>query len=114
MTIVESIKTCLNKYADFTGRASRSEFWWWVLFVVVVRYVLHHFLGFWIGTLFSCAVLIPNLAVGARRLHDTGKSGWWQLLFFVPVAGWIALIVFFVQPGLPTVAERAPDKVTAG
>ena len=95
MTFAESIRTCFNKYADFNGTASRSEFWWFMLFIVLVGAALS-LLSTTLASLFYLAVLLPDLAVGARRLHDTGKSGWWQLLLIVPL-GVIVLIVFWVQ-----------------
>jgi len=95
MTFADSIRTCLSKYADFNGTASRSEFWWFMLFIVLVGAALS-LLSTTLASLFYLAVLLPDLAVGARRLHDTGKSGWWQLLLIVPL-GVIVLIVFWVQ-----------------
>ena len=95
MTFAESIRTCFNKYADFNGTASRSEFWWFMLFIVLVGAALS-LLSTTLASLFYLAVLLPDLAVGARRLHDTGKSGWWQLLLIVPF-GVIVLIVFWVM-----------------
>jgi len=95
MTFVESIRTCLTKYVDFNGVASRSEFWWFMLFILIVTAALSLF-SFTVGSLFQLAMLLPCLAVGARRLHDTGRSGWWQLLYIVPF-GFIVLIVFWVQ-----------------
>jgi len=97
MTFTESITVCFNKYADFTGRASRSEYWWFILFTFLVHVVLTitHLRLF--GGLFSLAVLFPTLAAGARRLHDTDRSGWWQLLYFVPIIGWLLLIIWKVQ-----------------
>ena len=96
MTFAESVSTCLKKYVDFNGVASRSEFWWFMLFVFVAAVVLG-----WVSPLlaniFGLAMLLPELAVGARRLHDTGRSGWWQLLHLLPVIGLIILIVFWVQ-----------------
>ena len=97
MTFQDSIRTCLTKYADFAGSASRPEFWWFALFVLVVSLALTA-MSPMIGNVFSLAVLLPQLAVGARRLHDTGKSGWWQLLLLVPVAGLIVLIILWAQP----------------
>jgi len=96
MTFVESIKTCFSKYADFNGRASRSEFWWWVLFVFVVSLVLSAVSGL-VSGLFSLATILPGLAVGARRLHDTDRSGWLQLIALIPLIGWLVLIYFCVQ-----------------
>jgi uncharacterized membrane protein YhaH (DUF805 family) len=95
MTFADSIRTCFAKYADFNGTASRSEFWWFQLFLVLVAAALSLF-STTLASLFYLAVLLPDLAVGARRLHDTGKSGWWQLLLIVPL-GVIVLIVFWVQ-----------------
>jgi uncharacterized membrane protein YhaH (DUF805 family) len=95
MTFAESIRVCFAKYADFNGAASRSEFWWFMLFVFLVTAALS-LLSTTLCSLFGLAVLLPELAVGARRLHDTGRSGWWQLLLIVPL-GVIVLIVFWVQ-----------------
>jgi uncharacterized membrane protein YhaH (DUF805 family) len=96
MTFVDSIRTCLTKYVDFNGVASRSEFWWFMLFVFVVSAALNYVSPL-VGGLFGLAMILPELAVGARRLHDTGKSGWLQLLLLIPLIGLIILIVFWVQ-----------------
>ena len=98
MTFQESIKLCFNKYADFSGRATRSEFWWFVLFIILASMVLSVVSGILSG-LFSLATIVPSLAVGARRLHDIGRSGWWQLLGLIPVIGVLILIYWCVQPG---------------
>ena len=94
-----------NKYADFTGRARRKEFWMFVLFYFIVSIVLgivDSIIGFQLlGLLFSLGSLIPSLAIGARRLHDTGRSGWWQLLYLIPLIGLIIMIVFLVQDSHP-------------
>jgi uncharacterized membrane protein YhaH (DUF805 family) len=95
MTFAESIRTCFSKYADFNGTASRSEFWWFVLFVFIVALVVNY-ISATLGAIFGLAVFLPELAVGARRLHETGRSGWWQLLLIVPF-GIIVLIIFWVQ-----------------
>jgi uncharacterized membrane protein YhaH (DUF805 family) len=96
MTFLESIKTCFNKYATFDGTASRSEYWWFVLFLCLAS----AFLGIFSQKLqlaFNLLTLLPSIAAAARRLHDTDRSGWWQLLVFVPLIGWIVLIVFLAQ-----------------
>ncbi len=97
-----------NKYAQFKGRASRSEFWYFGLFSTIVSYGLQFLdsvAGFTFGDgnlgalsmLYSFAVLIPALAVSARRLHDVNKSGWMYLLIFLPIIGWIWLFVLWVK-----------------
>lgn len=96
MTFAESVRTCFSKYVDFNGVASRSEFWWFMLFLVIAS-VLLNWLSPLLANIFALATLLPCLAVGARRLHDTGKSGWWQLLLLIPLIGLIVLIVFWVQ-----------------
>ena len=98
MTFGESIKTCFSKYADFTGRASRSEYWWWFLFVLLAT-VATSIVSEKLSALFSLAVMLPGLAVGARRLHDIDKSGWFQLLYLIPVIGWIIVVYWAVQEG---------------
>ena len=96
MTFIDSIRTCFTKYADFKGCASVSEFWWWVLFTFIASAALG-VLSDKASAVFSIATFLPSIAVGARRLHDTDRSGWLQLLWLIPVIGWIVLIVFFVQ-----------------
>jgi uncharacterized membrane protein YhaH (DUF805 family) len=115
MSFQDAIRTCLQrKYADFHGRARRSEYWFFILFTAIVGVVagiLDAILGLRSGAeyggtgpiqgILQLALLIPTLAVGARRLHDIGRSGWWQLIGLVPIVGWIVLIVFFVQDSQP-------------
>ena len=102
--------TVLRKYAVFEGRARRREYWFFVLFYILISVVLavvDRMLGTYdetygmgaLGALFCLGLLIPSIAVGARRLHDTGRSGWWLLIGFVPIVGAIVLIWFFVQDG---------------
>ena len=128
MSFIDSIKTCFGKYATFSGRASRSEFWWFVLFIVVMQVVLSYVDTAVFGArevvmlttesametgmsfefnyrpqpitgIFLLATLLPYLAVGARRLHDGGRSGWWWLIGLIPMIGWIVLLVFFIPKG---------------
>lgn len=96
MTFQEAIRVCFQKYADFNGRAKRPEFWWFVLFTFLASLILSMVSNVLYG-LFSLATIIPSLAVGARRLHDIGRSGWWQLLGLVPVIGWLVLIFWCAQ-----------------
>src|SRR6185436_13817679 len=86
VTFFESIRVCLTKYAEFNGRASRSEFWWFTLFVTLVASALMY-LSQNLSNVFLVAMLLPLLAAGSRRLHDIGKSGWWQLFILAPIAG---------------------------
>ncbi len=98
MTFGESISTCFSRYAEFDGRASRSEYWWWVLFTFLAS-AAFGLVSQTLEGLFSLGVLLPSLAVGARRLHDIDKSGWFLLLWLVPIIGWIILIVWAIQEG---------------
>lgn len=84
MTFGESISTCFSKYVVFEGRASRSEYWWWFLFNLLVGFVAGFIEGFMgleaiVSSLASLALFLPSLAVAVRRCHDTNHSGWWIL-----------------------------------
>ncbi|UZJ79356.1 DUF805 domain-containing protein [Fictibacillus sp. KU28468] len=93
-----------KNYIGFKGRARRKEYWMFTLFNLILLLILNiiekaaHLEEMLTG-IYSFIVLIPSLAVGARRLHDTGRSGWWQLLNLIPLIGSIILIVFFAQKG---------------
>ena len=98
MTFQESIRVCFTKYADFTGRASRSEYWWFFLFIVLVG-LGASMISNVLSAVFSLATLLPSIAAATRRLHDTNRSGWWQLICLAPVVGLIVIIVFLAQEG---------------
>lgn len=92
----------LKNYVGFSGRARRKEYWMFALFSFIVSLILtivEKLIGLdsVLSGLYSLAVLLPSLAVGARRLHDIGKSGWWLLIGLIPLIGAIVLIVFFCQ-----------------
>ncbi len=94
----------LKKYAEFTGRARRAEYWMFVLISFIVCFLLGIIqsvigAGSALTGLYSLAVLIPGLAVSVRRLHDTNRSGWWLLIGLIPFVGFIVLIVFSAQVG---------------
>lgn len=97
MSFVQAVQVCLRKYVDFSGRAARSEFWWFALFQLIVI-VGASMVGRTIGDVVALALVLPSLAVGARRLHDVGKSGWFLLLHLLPIIGILVLIFFWVQP----------------
>lgn len=103
----------LKKYADFRGRARRKELWMFALISFVIAIVLGIVDGMIgipiLGGLYGLAVLIPSLAVGARRLHDTGRTGWWLLVGFIPLIGFIVLIVFFVLDSNPGENPYGPN-----
>ena len=100
MHFIDSIRTCFVKYVDFSGCASRPEFWWWVLFTVVASLALRS-VSYNLSGAFSLATFLPSIAVAARRLHETDRSAWWELLYFLPVIGWIILIIFWAEPSKP-------------
>ena len=121
MNFIQSISTCMRKYVTFSGRATRSEFWWFYLFTVLVNlvatsqassfvpnlldgqdmtenessYFLNNFFFLYLSTITSLILLLPSLAVAVRRLHDVGRSGWWILIAFT-VIGIIPLLIWYV------------------
>lgn len=96
MSFVQAVQVCLRKYVDFSGRAVRSEFWWFALFQLIVM-IVASMLGETVYAVVALALVLPSLAVGARRLHDIGKSGWFLLLHLLPIIGILVLIFFWVQ-----------------
>lgn len=104
---VGAIQDGFQRYFDFETRSTRSQYWYWVLAVVLFNTLVAGFLGL-LGSLISVALIIPGVAVAVRRLHDSGRSGWWFLLIFLPVIGWIVLIVFYCQPTSPETNQWGP------
>lgn len=109
MGIKDAVSTCFSKYATFQGRAMRSEFWYFVLFAVLVSVVLL-VLGSIIGDptipmillgVFSLGIILPTIAVAVRRLHDQDKSGWWYFIQLVPAVGGIWFLVLMCLGGTP-------------
>lgn len=98
MNFFDAIRICIVKYVDFNGRAARPEYWYFVLFVFLGQ-ILLGLLYRPASVAFSLGVLLPNLAVGARRLHDTDRSGWWLLIGLIPLIGAIVLLIWFCQRG---------------
>lgn len=107
MTFFKSVKTVFSKYGTSTGRACRSEYWWFVLFTTIVAVVLgflsddvfhnqaiHAIQGLWL-----LATILPTIAVQARRLHDINRVGWWQLLGILPIIGWLFILIWYCRKG---------------
>jgi uncharacterized membrane protein YhaH (DUF805 family) len=105
MNMQEAVRSVLSQYAVFTGRARRSEYWFWILATVIasiVAGIVDSIIGAQIlQFVVALATIVPGLAVGARRLHDIGKSGWLQLIGIIPIVGWIILIVWFATDSHP-------------
>lgn len=123
MTFGQSVSTCFRNYCCFTGRASRSEYWWWVLFTAIIGILFSIPYGINVakavaeGTepglpvisyIVNLVLLLPTLGVMFRRLHDTGRSGWWWLIGLIPVVGTIVLLVFLLQPSQPYDNQYGP------
>lgn len=111
MGFTEAVQTCLRKYATFSGRAVRSEYWYFVLFTILASIALSIMdtlaFGFDqdgsgpLGSLFSLAMLIPGISVTVRRLHDLDRTGWWWWLWLLPIIGWIILLIWHCSKGTP-------------
>ena len=110
----------LKKYADFSGRAPRAEYWWFNLLLIisyVVATILDSMFGLtgWVGShgvimvVFALAMLVPSLAAAVRRLHDTDRSGWWVLIALIPLVGAIALLVLLALEGTKDHNRFEPD-----
>ena len=104
MNLFEAVKTCWIKYAIFSGRASRSEYWFFLLFLFLLNFVtaiidvaVYPYVEWTpISTLVSLLTFIPSISVAARRLHDVDRSGWWQLLW-ITIVGIIPLLYWFIK-----------------
>jgi uncharacterized membrane protein YhaH (DUF805 family) len=104
----------LQKYAVFSGRARRAEYWIFTLVNLIISAVLYGIdsalgMGGILSGVYGLAVLIPGLAVGARRLHDTNRSGWWLLIGIIPIIGAVILIIFFIQDSQPGPNQYGPN-----
>lgn len=117
MGFVDAIKSGFSNYVNFQGRARRSEYWFWVLFTVIASIALSVVDVAMMGPesfglfspLFSLAILLPSIAVAVRRLHDSGKSGWWVLISLIPLVGFIVLIIFYVSDSAPGTNQYGPN-----
>ena len=114
MTFTQSISACMGKYATFRGRATKSEYWWFTLFVILMSWGADIVASVSLATGNPVAVILPlivqlvfflpSLSVGSRRLHDIGKSGWWQLIGLT-IIGIIPLIIWFASDSKPEGSE---------
>ena len=113
MSFTDAVKSVFSQYVGFKGRARRSEYWWFVLFNIIVSVVISLIarLTGWnfLSILYSLAVLLPGLAVAVRRLHDIGKSGWFYLFAFIPLVGAIILLVWFCKDSEPVANAYGPN-----
>jgi uncharacterized membrane protein YhaH (DUF805 family) len=114
----------LKKYAVFDGRARRKEYWFFFLFTIIVSVILaiiDNLTGTYnskvgiglLGGLYALGTLLPGIGVTIRRLHDTGRTGWWILIAFVPIVGGIILLIFMVLDGNPGENKYGPDPKAA-
>jgi len=101
MTFQVAVKDAFAKYTQFSGRSSRSAYWYWYLFLIlgnIVAAITDAILGTGsiVMIIFAVGVIIPGLAVSVRRLHDIGRTGWWLLIGILPLIGAIVLLVFYI------------------
>lgn len=120
MSFIDAVSSALRQYATFSGRARRAEYWWFVLFsllVSLVAGVVDRALGTGgdadsvgiVGLVTSLALLLPGLAVAVRRLHDTEKSGWWVLAFLIPLVGFVLWLMFMLAQSDPYTNRYGPS-----
>jgi uncharacterized membrane protein YhaH (DUF805 family) len=116
MNFAQAIKSGFSNYVNFSGRALRSEYWYWALFALlgyIAASIVDRALGLVLFyPLFAVAILLPSIAVAVRRLHDTDRSGWWALLFLIPLIGTIVLIIWFCMEGTGGLNRFGPDRLT--
>ena len=104
MNFTTAVQTCLKKYVDFSGRASRSEYWYFALAYFIVM-LITGMISETLSSILALGVMLPSLAVATRRLHDIGKSGWWQLIALTGI-GIFLLLYWYVQPSSPESNEH--------
>lgn len=110
MDFLGAVRACLGKYATFTGRSGRAECWWYFLFTFAVGAAAAAFSNA-LSLVAGLALLLPTLAVTTRRLHDTGRSGWMQLVGLFPVAGWLVVLYWLTLPSArPNRWGTGPDR----
>jgi uncharacterized membrane protein YhaH (DUF805 family) len=142
MGLVEAVRTCIEKYATFSGRARRAEYWWFVLACTIggalmnvidalvfgvtvmpspelaesassMEMDLYYFVPSIFGSVFWLALIIPSISVSVRRLHDLDKSGWWWWLWLLPLIGWIIMLIWYLGRGTVGPNAYGPDPIGA-
>jgi uncharacterized membrane protein YhaH (DUF805 family) len=120
VNFAEAIQSGVRNYIGFSGRAARSEFWFWFLFAVLVSIATQFLDGFLFDQQFgllsgiaALALFLPGLAVSVRRLHDRDKSGWFILLYFIPLIGFIILLIWYCTRGTVGPNRFGPDPLPA-
>ena len=113
MTFAEAVRSGFDHYVKFDGRASRPAFWWWFLFGILVGIgatIIDVIIGSFgvVSGLASLALLLPNLSVAIRRLHDTDHTGWWVLIGLIPIIGFIVLLIFYLRQSDPGDNQYGP------
>ncbi len=113
MDFMTAVKTCFSKYFTIQGRAQRSEYWWFYLFILIVMFIagmIDAITGLPILNLIvMLAILAPYICVAIRRMHDKDKSGWWLLVSFIPVIGFFYILYLFVTRGTVGDNRFGPD-----
>jgi uncharacterized membrane protein YhaH (DUF805 family) len=113
----QAISSGFSNYVNFSSRACRSEYWFWILFIIlaeIVTSIIDYAIGVQVVTgLFGLATFLPSLAIAIRRLHDLDRTGWWVLLWFIPLIGWIILIIWFCTRGTAGPNRFGPDPLGA-
>jgi uncharacterized membrane protein YhaH (DUF805 family) len=109
----EAISAGFSNYVNFSDRASRSEYWYWILFIIlaeIVTSIIDYAIGAQVVTgIFGLATFLPSLGLAIRRLHDLDRTGWWVLLWFIPIIGWIILLIWFCTRGTIGPNRFGPD-----
>jgi uncharacterized membrane protein YhaH (DUF805 family) len=126
MSFFDAVKSVYSNYTNFGGRARRSEYWWFYLFSIIVNIVLDimmevgggrgsdnpiALIGSIAAVVWGLGTILPQLAVGVRRLHDSDRSGWWLLLWCIPIIGWIILIIWLCQPSVSGTNKYGPNPI---
>jgi uncharacterized membrane protein YhaH (DUF805 family) len=113
VTFAEAVRSGFDHYVKFDGRASRPAFWWWFLFGILVGIgatIIDAIIGSFgvVSGLAGLALLLPNLSVAIRRLHDTDHTGWWVLIGLIPIIGFIVLLIFYLRQSDPGENQYGP------